>query len=215
MVNRKQDAAAVPLGPQELPDVVTHRVITDPGAIKALADPLRLRIMRLMQQGARKQARVFTVKQIAAELDEPPTKLYRHIKLLLKNELIQVAEVRLVGGIVEQHYRVAQAGFSVDPEAGQGLDDDLIAVAGAAIDEFLHRYVDAVRDGRTFLHAEEALAHAPHVPGAGMVSNARIPHERARDFAERFVALVEEFTSAEHDENGLEVNLLTVLYVTE
>ncbi|MBR7839440.1 winged helix-turn-helix transcriptional regulator [Actinospica durhamensis] len=215
MANRKQEAAAVSLGPQDLPEVVAHRVITDPGAIKALADPLRLRIMRLMQHGARKQARVFTVKQIAAELDEPPTKLYRHIKLLLKNGLIQVAEVRLVGGIVEQHYRVAQAGFSVDPDAGDGLDDDLIAVAGAAIDEFLHRYVDAVRTGKAFLHAEEALAHAPHVPGAGMVSNMRIPHEKAREFSARLVALVEELGATEHDENGLEVNMLTVLYVTE
>ncbi len=215
MANRKQDAPALPLGPQELPEVVRHRVLSDPEVIKALADPLRIRIMRLMQQGAHGNPRAFTVKQIAAELGEPPTKLYRHVKLLLKHELIQVAEVRLVGGIVEQHYRVAQAGFSVDPAPGDGLDDELMAVAGAAVDEYLHRYVAAVESGRAFLHREDALSHPPHVPGYGVVSSFRIPQEQARDFAERLGALMQEVSAWEHDEDGVEVNWLNVFYVTE
>lgn len=215
MVNTKQDAAALPLGPQPLPEVVRHRVITDPAAIKAVSDPLRLRIMRLMQKGAHEQPRTFTVKQLAAELDEPPTKLYRHVKALLKVELIQIAEVRLVGGIVEQRYRVAQAGFVVNPQAGDGIDSDIVGVAAAAIDEFLHRYLEDVRSGRTFVHDEDARAHPPHVGNAGLVASVRLPQGKAAEFAQRLKALADEFAASEHDENGVEANMLMLFYATE
>jgi DNA-binding transcriptional ArsR family regulator len=217
MANRKQDeVAALPLGPQRLPEVERQRTISDPAAIKALADPLRIRIMRLMQEGAHVEPRILTVKQIATELEEPPTKLYRHVKLLLKTGFIQVAELRLVGGIVEQHYRTAAAEFMLRPQPGDGLASDVIeAAAGAAVDEFLSRYQDALRMGRAFLRKEEALEHPPHVATAGTVSSIRIPQAKAADFAERLAALVHDFCSTDHDEKGVEANLLAIFYATE
>lgn len=217
MANRKQDTVeALPLGPQQLPEVERRRTISDPVAIKAMADPLRIRIMRLLQEGAHVQPRTFTVKQIATELGEPPTKLYRHVKLLLKTGFIQVAELRLVGGIVEQHYRTAAAEFAIRPQPGDGLESDVIeAAAGAAIDEFLGRYQDALREGRAFLRREDALEHPPHVAAAGLVSSIRIPQAKAADFAERVAALVDEFCAYEHDESGVEANLLTIFYAAE
>jgi DNA-binding transcriptional ArsR family regulator len=215
MANKKRESEALPLGPQELPELVAHRRITDPASIKALSDPLRIKIIRLMGEGAHEHARSFTVKQIATALGEPPTKLYRHIKQLLNAELIQVAEVRLVGGIVEQHYRVAQAGFAIDPEADEELDKALVELGGAAIEDFLARYVAALESGRTYLHGEDALAHPPHVRGFGTIADCRIPQEKAADFAERLHALVEEFGANEHDETGVRANLLTIFYATE
>lgn len=217
MANSKQDEVeALPLGPQQLPEVERRRIIGDPAAIKAMADPLRIRILRLMQEGAHVEPRTFTVKQIATELGEPPTKLYRHVKLLLKTGFIQVAELRLVGGIVEQHYRTAAAEFVLKPQQGDGLESDVIeAAAGAAIDEFLVRYQDALRAGRAFLRRQDALENPPYVATAGTISSTRIPQAKAADFAERLAALIDEFCACEHDENGVEVNLLTVFYAAE
>lgn len=215
MANKKQDGASLPLGPQELPEFVVHRRITDPVSIKALADPLRIRIMRLMEEGAHENPRTFTVKQIATALEEPPTKLYRHVKQLLNVGLIQITELRLVGGIVEQHYRAAQGGFSINPEAGEGLDDALLELGGAAIDDHLNRFVAALKSGRTYLHGEDSLAHAPYVRSVATVSDCRIPQAKAAEFGERLQALVKEFTVSEHDDNGVHTNLLTIFYATE
>lgn len=213
---KRNELEALPLGPQDLPEVERQRTVTDPAAIKAIADPLRIRIMRLMQEGARVEPRNFTVKQIATELDEPPTKLYRHIKLLLKTGFIQVAELRLVGGIVEQHYRTAAAGFDLRPEPGDGIgSDEIEAAGGAAIVEFLSRYQAALRSGQTYVRREEALAHPPHVAAAGTVSSIRIPQEKAAEFAERLTALTREFCASEQDGDGVHANLLAVFYATE
>jgi DNA-binding transcriptional ArsR family regulator len=213
---KRRAEAALPLGPRELPELVRRRVITDPVAIKALADPLRLRIMGLMQKGAQEQPRTFTVKQIAAELGEPATKLYRHIKTLLGVELIQVAEVRLVGGIVEQHYRAAQVGLTINPEAAGGSTEEIIEVAGVAIDEFLNDHRAAIQSGRTFLQEQESLAHPPHVRSVGaVISSTKLPPAKAKDFAERLAALVDEFAAYESEEDGVEANLLTIFYATE
>lgn len=75
-------------------------LVEDLDTLKVLADPLRLRILELMDTPA-------TVKQVAAALDLPPTKLYYHINLLEKHRLIVVVETRIVSGIIEKRYQVA------------------------------------------------------------------------------------------------------------
>ena len=215
MAARKQAQTALPLGPQDLPEVIDYRRITDAATIKALADPLRLRIIRLMGEGAHTQPRNFTVKQLAAELCEPPTKLYRHVKKLLEVGLIQVAELRLVGGIVEQHYRVAQAGFAISTKESDLATDEIMAAGAAAIEDFLTRYQDALHDGRTRLASEDSLQHPPHVRSIGGLSSFRMPQDKAADFAERLNALVQELNEFAHIDEGVEVNMLTVFYATE
>ena len=88
------------LNPQ--PDFVPREefVVDDLDTLKVLADPLRLKIRELMVEPT-------TVKQVAAALDLPPTKLYYHINLLEKHGLIVLVDTRLVSGIVEKHYQVA------------------------------------------------------------------------------------------------------------
>lgn len=74
-------------------------VVEDLETLKVLADPLRLRIRELMRDPT-------TVKQVAHELDLPPTKLYYHINLLEKHGLIVVVDTRIVSGIIEKHYQI-------------------------------------------------------------------------------------------------------------
>ena len=110
------------------------RVINDAASLKALSDPLRLRVLHLLMAHSQ---RSWTVKEIAAELDQPATKLYHHIKLLEQAELIRDVETRVVSGIVEHRYQTAQRSLQFD-EALFGRPEtrnDSLAHTAALLDE--------------------------------------------------------------------------------
>lgn len=94
-----------------------EQMINDLETLKVLADPLRLRIRELMVQPS-------TVKQIAAELDIPATKLYYHVNLLEKHGLITVVDSRLVSGIMERVYQVAAYRVQVAPHLLSGSQEE-------------------------------------------------------------------------------------------
>jgi DNA-binding transcriptional ArsR family regulator len=83
-------------------------IVNDLETLKVLADPLRLQIIELMTPAAR------TVKQLAADLNLPPTKLYYHIKQLEERTLIRVVDTRIVSGILEKQYQAAALSYRVN-----------------------------------------------------------------------------------------------------
>lgn len=85
---------------------VSERWLHDIETIKVFADELRLKIIKLMQEPT-------TVKQIAEALQIPAAKLYYHINLLQKHELIQVVGHNLETGIVEKIYQVTARQFKL------------------------------------------------------------------------------------------------------
>lgn len=115
------------------------RIVTTVAELKALADPLRLAILDALTSGAHRELRVLSVKELAAELGEPKTKLYRHIKLLEAAGLIRVAATRLVSGIVEQRYQACQVDLFIGPwamsERGEAEE-----AANVLVDFTLDRY---------------------------------------------------------------------------
>src|SRR5262245_42572719 len=70
----------------------------DVPALRALADPLRLRILDALGADPR------SVKDLAAELDLPRNKLHYHVNVLERHGLIEVAETRSVGTASERRY---------------------------------------------------------------------------------------------------------------
>lgn len=89
------------------------RVLRDLTELKAVSDPLRIRILDTLQAG---KDRSWTVKEIAATLGEPATKLYHHIKQLEQVGLVRDVETRVVSGIVEHRYRIGQLVIRFDDE---------------------------------------------------------------------------------------------------
>lgn len=67
--------------------------------MKVLSDPRRERILHLAAVEPK------TVKQLAEELGEDPLRLYYHVKKLLEVELLEVADTRQHGNLVEKYYR--------------------------------------------------------------------------------------------------------------
>ena len=69
--------------------------------VRALAHPLRLRLLELFAQQPR------TAKQAAEVLGEPPTRLYHHVAALERAGLIRLRETRQNRGTTEKYFEAS------------------------------------------------------------------------------------------------------------
>src|SRR5215470_237732 len=76
--------------------------------LKALADPVRLNVLYVMTRRTGPTLPTMSVKELAAKLGEPQTKLYRHVRHLESAGLIRAVASRVVSGIIEHRYQAAQ-----------------------------------------------------------------------------------------------------------
>ena len=74
---------------------VLRRAVAD---LRALAHPLRLRMMELFAESPK------TTKQVAELLGQPPTRLYHHVAALERSGLLVLKEKRKKRGTVEKWY---------------------------------------------------------------------------------------------------------------
>jgi DNA-binding transcriptional ArsR family regulator len=96
----KLQNAALPRGTQTLADFQQ---------IRALAHPLRMRILGLLVRGPR------TTKQVADLLGENHTKLYHHVQELERAKVIRLTETRQKRGTVEKYYQATAMLFRAAP----------------------------------------------------------------------------------------------------
>ena len=124
---------------EETFEPVAERVISDVETLKAISDPVRLRILETMVTAA---DQAWTVKRLAKALDTNPTKLYHHINILEERDLIRIAGTRVVSGIIETSYRISALSIR--------LDRALLSGAGADVRSSVHDVLavvfDSVRD---------------------------------------------------------------------
>ena len=73
--------------------------IDDPRLVKALAHPIRVRILGILEH------RTATPKELAAELGLPLENTSYHVRALKKFGFIKLERKRQVRGAVEHHYR--------------------------------------------------------------------------------------------------------------
>ena len=83
-------------------------VMTEMEQVRAIADPLRQRILELLIQAP------LTTKQVAERLNEQPTKLYHHVEILERVGLVKLVETRPKRGTVEKYYQAVADSFTVD-----------------------------------------------------------------------------------------------------
>lgn len=191
---------------------LAERQVDDVATLKALADPIRLAIMGTLM-GGEDAAR--TVKEIAAAIDEPPTKLYRHIKQLEQAHLIRVAGTRLVSGIVESRYAAAQESLRLSRElfsADSSARPEALDAVLAAIDWVRDEFRAGVVDGRIDFSAPADGSAGP--PSQFSRFAMRLEPERVvrlrRELGELLDELAAEGNSTAPD--AIDVTLLTLLY---
>jgi len=98
------------------------RPSTGPGApqltanvadLRALAHPLRLRMMELFAEGPK------TTMRVAELLGEPPTRLYHHVAALERSGLLRLKETRKNRGTVEKWYESISRTMSSTPSSAR------------------------------------------------------------------------------------------------
>lgn len=179
-----------------------ERWVEDVETIKLLADERRLAMLRLMQTPT-------TVKVISAELDIPASKLYYHVNLLEKHDLIRVVDHNIDSGIVEKVYQVTARQLKiVNPLLRTDLPDE---TAVALFDSMLD---DTQRDFRQAYAARHKDEQVP--PRHPFLSKKafRLTDAQLTQLHSKLVALIEEVTALgeENAETAVDLYDLTLVF---
>jgi DNA-binding transcriptional ArsR family regulator len=101
-----------------------RRTVSD---LRALAHPLRLRMMELFAESPK------TTKQVADLLGEPPTRLYHHVAALERAGLLVLKETRQNRGAVEKWYAGVAQQIQDSPRSTDGTQSRLRRKARRAV----------------------------------------------------------------------------------
>jgi len=151
----------------ELPETIE---IDDARRMKALGDPLRMRITELVLE------RAMSVTDLAERLGRPKGTVGYHVDVLMDAGLLQVVRTRKVRAVEERFYGRAARTYMIPGGPKDGVP---------FLDDYL-RMVD--------------LDHwAKGGPGTATIRRARIPAARAAEYADRLEALALEFIDEPRD----------------
>ena len=179
-------------------------VIESLQALRALSDPLRLRIIEALE------SEPLTSTQIARRLDQKPNKLHYHMMELEKNGLIEAVETRQKGNLIERYYRPVATMFRVSSslfESGSG-PEALAALYQQVVTAFDVTASDlkaAIQNGSfTEKEAAESLR---------VLVRWRLSPQDARAFRQRLKDLLAEFSQkSSHGGNAIPGALSLLFY---
>lgn len=120
-------------------------IIRDLEQVKAMADPLRARIVEAMRDAPR------TAKQVAEMLGEKPTRLYHHVDALERVGILRLVDTRRNRGTLEKYFQPVAKLFVVDrelfaPERGVEAEQAAEAIQNVAAD-LLRETMEEIREG--------------------------------------------------------------------
>jgi DNA-binding transcriptional ArsR family regulator len=190
-------ADETPLHPGFMPEPVMF--ISSAETLRAISDPTRMRLLEVLVQ---RQDPPWSVKELAAALDVPTTRLYHHVEQLLAHGVVLPVERRVVSGIIETRYRVAALSFQLDRRLFEGDTD----AATQAIHDTLVTIFDNARD-----EIEAAMRSAAATSSTGAEnpeddrvlvarSLARLSPARAAEYRRRLGELQVEFADEDSPE---------------
>ena len=192
------------------------RAIDDVDVLKALADPTRLAILGALMKSPQNLP-VMSVKELAAELGEPQTKLYRHVRQLEAAGLIKVASTRMVSGILEQRYQAAQQELTFARGFLREHTDESMAAVQTALDTFLDGFFAAYRtsgpDDAGPDDAGEPPGEAYRKPKLFLL-DMRVSPAKAAEVRSKLEEIIDSLKDeGAEDPDGVLLNLFTGYYV--
>jgi DNA-binding transcriptional ArsR family regulator len=195
----------IEIHPDYRPEAV--RLVGDPETLRALGDPTRVRILEVMVQ---RQDPPWSVKDLAAAMGVPQTRLYHHVEQLLAHDLLRAVEQRVVSGIIETRYRVTALSiqldrrmFAVEGPTREALHETLVAVFDTARDEIEQAIRAEVSEPDKGDHTDRILVTR------GL---ARLTPERAAELRRRLVALEAEFDTEEPGDDASSYGIVLAVY---
>jgi DNA-binding transcriptional ArsR family regulator len=177
--------------PVTMPELPLQLTISTPEQFKAIADPTRNRILGIIQN------QPATAKQIATTLGASPGTIGHHLQVLEAAGLAQVVARRLVRGIVAKYYTRTARLFSYK------FSNEVTGAATFGVD--------------LLLLARDELSESLVAGGKKRVLSSSFPHrrlsrKRARYYAQRLDALLDEMLAEPHDPNGQVYGMVLTLF---
>jgi len=160
--------------------------------LKALADPVRLNVLYVLTRRTGTTLPIMSVKELAAALSEPQTKLYRHVKHLESAGLIRAVATRVVSGIIEQRYQASEPEIVIGDAftEQEKVSQEAEGMTAAAFELYRRQFFAARR-------AAAADSFAPQDPEPLLgISDGRLPAARAVAIREQLYRIFEEITAA-------------------
>jgi DNA-binding transcriptional ArsR family regulator len=186
------------------------RTVDDVEVLKALADPTRLAILTALMKKTGRDLRIMSVKELAAELGEPQTKLYRHVRQLEAAHLIKVAATRMVSGILEQRYQACQRELNF----GRSFVREHADQAEVTMQTLIESYFDGM--AAAYRTADDVPAEESHRTPMMFMSDLKIPVAKAAELRSKLKELIQGLKDEQiEDPEGVSVNLLFGYYVAD
>lgn len=177
--------------PVQMPELPVRLVVNTAQQLKALGDPLRLRVLNVIRH------QPATAKQLADQLHASPGAMGHHLRVLHEAGLAQVVARRLQRGIVASYYTRTARIFDYD------LPPELAEAPCVSLD-ILTQARDELAEALAHEHADlDTHIGFPHV---------RLTHERMAVYAERVHALITDFINEPSDSDGQVVGLCMALF---
>jgi DNA-binding transcriptional ArsR family regulator len=166
----------------------TEHLIRDEQQLKAVADPLRLRLLLAFAGRPR------TIKRVAEELGERQGRLYHHVEVLEKAGLLEVASTRPVRGAIERSYIAVATSFSVDQSMltppGAGPDPSTMLLVGSALADTREGLVQG------FAHKQQLQLHERPYLKLRKLDATPAEIQAVRQKIEELIALIHEQAAA-------------------
>lgn len=188
--------------------------ITNLETVKVLSDPLRLQILECMLE------QPVTVKQLAAELKIPQTKLYYHMNTLEEHGMVRVVSTRVVSGIIEKQYWVTAFTVELDrtlfaAPGGKGISEEVNGLLQTMFDGVRVDLNRSVEEG--LVDITQVAAPDEHTPKKMILvrSLATVPEDRVEELYAKMNELIKEFHSYDtNDPNASAHGLMVVMFPT-
>ncbi|HZO73489.1 MAG TPA: winged helix-turn-helix domain-containing protein [Ktedonobacteraceae bacterium] len=177
--------------PVVMPDLPPHLKVNTAQQFKAMGDPLRWRILNLIQY------QPYTAKQIAERLKASPGTIGHHLQVLEASGLAQVVARRIVHGIVAKYYTRTARIFKFD------FPSQITGNTSTAL--------------KFMTDAHDEMAEAIEAEGEGAVLCSGLPRvrfsrERAEIFMGRLNALIDELLEEKPDPAGQVYTFCTAFF---
>lgn len=178
-------------------EIADEFTIGDLDTLKKLTHPQRVDILHTLQTPK-------TVKEIAAEIDADPTKLYYHIRQMEQIKAIQVVETNIVSGIVEKKYLITAHSYQVKENLFSGDDSIDYGVEFPKIMEAVFKSTinQAKRSAKAGLVDMKKPEDGKPISVAIMSNMMTLNEKQLVAFGERMQALMDEFVPEPDDKNN-------------
>ena len=197
VLNNRNDIDSIPVLPDDvpvtMPELPARLTINSFEQFKAISEPVRSRILGVIQN------QPATAKQLATRLGITPGAIGHHLHVLEDAGLAKIVARRLVRGIVANYYSRTARIFSYN------FPKDVTGNRAASL-EIMNTAHDEMAEADATIHDDpyrsDSFAHI------------RLSPERARYYAERLDALVEDVLHETPDPDGKVYGIFVAMFMS-